>query len=171
MNNLKYILLILILFTTTTNICCHREWNTDYKEFWSSYLQIFKGDDYKMDYDCLDGQFNNMLDNLDEAILKQDMAKVIYTVYNIFVLEKRKCPITETDEIIEDIKTALGNGMFFSNFMKHRLYIAEGIVKYLHSKDHSYIGLGRFVGKITKILIYGAPVNFNENNSKIKFLN
>jgi hypothetical protein len=169
MNDLKYILVILAIFTTT--ISCHREWNINYKDFWGSYLQIFKGDDFKMDYDCLDGQFANMLDNLDEAILKQDVAKVFYNVYNIFVLEKEKCPITETGEIVEDIKTALGNGMFFSNFMKHRLYIAEGMVEYIRSKDHSYIGLGKFVGKITKVLVYGAPVDFKENNLKLKFLN
>ena len=139
------------------------------RDFLMSYFQTIRGNEYTLDKDCLCGKFNDMIMELLADIEQRNFIMVAETLHSIITLEMKMCPVEDFKEILKDLKISMKNGSSFTNTLKNFYFINEKFNEYRNS-DESLVALGNFIGKLTKVILYGDVREIQLDNYNMHFL-
>ena len=92
-------LISFLLFTIFTTIYSERHWDHHIRDFLSGYFGVILGKSFKLENDCMNGNFDKLLDNLDEAFLEENIPEIMTSISEIYDLETTKCPLNEGKNI------------------------------------------------------------------------
>lgn len=149
----KFIIVTLILLCSS--FVLNENHANEGKKFLESFFKTLKGKDWKLNEDCLQGKYTEYVEQIKEAMKNSDLNKAFSLLRELIKLETEKCPIKDIENVGIDIKSAMKNGQVVRNIMKHFNIIYTNIEEYFEIKIRSYAQLGRLVGIITKISVYG----------------
>jgi hypothetical protein len=147
-------IIVILLSIAILGVSCEDDWGKNSREFWEAYFSVIKGKEFKLNKDCFSGEYNQLFGELNKQFLIRNYFGMLMTIKTIITLEIEKCPYNDELLIISDANTALHNGTFFKNLMKNKSKLTEVIKNFLHSDQRSE-ELGKVIGELTKILIYG----------------
>jgi hypothetical protein len=164
MLNLNKTLILLLLVFSYTDAT-----STDTREFLSAYFGVIHGKEWKLNEDCLGGEFEKDLKELYNSMIKLNIHKIVKNIEKIIELESEKCPFEEGSVVLKDFKTAFRNGTMLKNSIKNHILIKNRIEEYLNS-DRSMKRMGLCLGYVTKMIVYGTPSSSYEINKNIIFV-
>jgi hypothetical protein len=152
----KYIFTIFIFFSYLINnsLSLQNKATNKTRDFMTSYIKAFRGKDWVMDKDCLSVKFDDMSRELISDIKERNWIKFGFTLYSIIRLEMKECPFEDIEGIFKDLRISMKNGSSLTNTLKNYTYLELELKKYLDS-DKSASSFGSFIGRITKIVVYG----------------
>jgi len=153
MTTLNKTLILLFIIISYANYI-HASTNRT-REFLTAYFGVINGKDWKLNDDCLGGEFDIYLDNMHEAISKGNPSQAVLYLDKIVSLELATCPLDQSSLIFKDLNTSMRNGTFLKNAIKHHISIKERVEDFMKS-EKGMKEMGICLGFITKMLVYGS---------------
>ena len=150
----KQILYAFLILLSIFNFTSENRVTNSSRDFFSSYLQTFKGKDWRMDINCLSGEFDELTKELLTDFENKNWIKFAMTLSSVIKLEKESCPIEDIEGIVEDLKIAINNGSSLTNTLKNISLIEEELKEFFASGKTAAL-FGQLLGKLTKIVVYG----------------
>jgi hypothetical protein len=150
-----------ILFTSI--IAISTCWKLNFREFLGSYLKTIESKEFILDKDCLSGDFDKLLTDIDSAIHSLQIYHTIELLRELYALELQKCPIDVIRLLYSDYEKAYRSGLIITNIFKNFVFVGDLMKEYIHKSGKNEKDLGELLGKLTKVAVYGTHnMNFLE---------
>lgn len=149
---MKRILLLLCLFTISFSIVATSESET--REFITGFFQAIKGNDWKLNPECLGATSQEQLNQLVSALMAADWQKAFSIFTSMAIEAKSECPYNDVLELKNRLTQEIKEGKLFEDVKSNANQIIRVLGEAFHSQQRTPFVLGRACGSIASLILY-----------------
>lgn len=142
--------------------------NSVSNDFLRGYFKSIKGASFDVDHNCLSDEIAGVLiKDIVNSILKEEYLQLMKSVLFLLESQYKFCPVDEIKQLISDFYQSSRSGSLFRNVLSNMGNIGN-IIKNegLSALIESY-KMGRMLGKITKIAVFGSTLSHLGNEDEL----
>lgn len=138
------------VFCFCLSSCCE-----DGRNLINGFFTAIKGSAFHLDDNCLDSEFDDDVQTLQQAIKDLNLGVAVQTLKTIFQEVRNNCNLSDAKELNDDARLAFVSGKMLFNSAIYSEAILVLVKNAINNKHPTPYQLGQFAGGVTSYLVYG----------------